>query len=201
MILGAVMLIDSPLPEMRIHLSTAMSLAIPFAAITVFLLSLVVRARAGQSGDRQRGNDRRDWASRIGDLTPAGPHLCSRRILECGGDSAAQSGRARAGDRYRSPQPDRGTCRKSIARLTYALRRFDNGDHSHHRDLPAFLHQDPGRVRARRDLPAGPRAAQTQRPRPDPGVRAHRPDGARYRCASIPWKSRRRTWSRATTSP
>ncbi len=45
MILGAVLLIDSPMPEMRVHLSTAVALALPFTAITVFLLSLVVRAR------------------------------------------------------------------------------------------------------------------------------------------------------------
>jgi membrane-bound serine protease (ClpP class) len=45
MVLGAVMLIDTPQPEMRIHWSTAISLALPFSAITVFLLSLAVRAR------------------------------------------------------------------------------------------------------------------------------------------------------------
>jgi membrane-bound serine protease (ClpP class) len=48
MILGAVILINSPLPEMRVHLSTAVALAVPFAAITVFLLSLVLRARKGK---------------------------------------------------------------------------------------------------------------------------------------------------------
>jgi len=45
MILGAVMLIDSPAPEMRIHWSTAVALALPFSAITVLLLSLALRAR------------------------------------------------------------------------------------------------------------------------------------------------------------
>jgi len=45
MVLGAVMLIDSPLPEMRVHWATAIALALPFSAITVFLLSLAVRAR------------------------------------------------------------------------------------------------------------------------------------------------------------
>ena len=45
MVLGAVMLVDSPLPEMRIHWGTAIALALPFSAITVFLLSLAVRAR------------------------------------------------------------------------------------------------------------------------------------------------------------
>jgi membrane-bound serine protease (ClpP class) len=45
MVLGAVMLIDSPLPEMRVHWGTAIALAVPFSAISVFLLSLVMRAR------------------------------------------------------------------------------------------------------------------------------------------------------------
>ena len=45
MVLGAVMLINSPYPEMRVHWSTAISLALPFSAITVFLLSLVIKAR------------------------------------------------------------------------------------------------------------------------------------------------------------
>jgi membrane-bound serine protease (ClpP class) len=45
MVLGAVMLIDSPVPEMRIHLSTAIALALPFSLITMLLLTLVLRAR------------------------------------------------------------------------------------------------------------------------------------------------------------
>jgi membrane-bound serine protease (ClpP class) len=45
MVLGAVMLVDSPFPEMRVHLSTAIALALPFSLITVFLLSLAIRAR------------------------------------------------------------------------------------------------------------------------------------------------------------
>jgi membrane-bound serine protease (ClpP class) len=45
MVLGAVMLIDSPVPEMRVHLSTAIALALPFSLITMVLLSLVLRAR------------------------------------------------------------------------------------------------------------------------------------------------------------
>jgi len=48
MVLGAVMLVDSPLPEMRVHWGTAIALAVPFSAITVFLLSLAVRARRGK---------------------------------------------------------------------------------------------------------------------------------------------------------
>jgi membrane-bound serine protease (ClpP class) len=45
MVLGAVMLINSPVPEMRIHWSTAIALAVPFTGITVLLLTLALRAR------------------------------------------------------------------------------------------------------------------------------------------------------------
>jgi membrane-bound serine protease (ClpP class) len=48
MILGAVLLINSPIPEMRVQWSTAIGLTLPFAVITVFLLSLVLRARAAK---------------------------------------------------------------------------------------------------------------------------------------------------------
>jgi membrane-bound serine protease (ClpP class) len=44
MILGAMLLIEAP-PEFRIHFATAASVAIPFAIITMFLVSIVVRAR------------------------------------------------------------------------------------------------------------------------------------------------------------
>ena len=45
MVLGALMLIESPSPELRIHLSTALAVTLPFALVTSFLLTLAVRAR------------------------------------------------------------------------------------------------------------------------------------------------------------
>ncbi len=48
LVLGALMLINGP-PEMRIHLSTALAVCIPFALITMFLVTLVVRARANKA--------------------------------------------------------------------------------------------------------------------------------------------------------
>ncbi len=48
MVLGALMLVESPIPEMRVRLSTAVGLALPFAIITTFLVSLVIRARASK---------------------------------------------------------------------------------------------------------------------------------------------------------
>jgi membrane-bound serine protease (ClpP class) len=44
MIFGAVLLVEGP-PEMRIHYSTAIAVTLPFAVITAFLVTLVVRAR------------------------------------------------------------------------------------------------------------------------------------------------------------
>jgi membrane-bound serine protease (ClpP class) len=45
MILGSLFLIKGP-PEMRIRVSTAFTVALPFAVVTLFLVSLAVRARA-----------------------------------------------------------------------------------------------------------------------------------------------------------
>jgi len=48
MILGAVLLVDGP-PEVRIHLSTAIAVSVPFALITMFLVSLAWKARSGKA--------------------------------------------------------------------------------------------------------------------------------------------------------
>src|SRR6202043_1952489 len=44
MVLGALLLVDGP-PEMRIHLSTALAVALPFALFALFLVWILVRAR------------------------------------------------------------------------------------------------------------------------------------------------------------
>lgn len=48
MVLGAVLLIEGP-PEIRIHWKTALAVAIPFSLITMFLLSLVMKAQRNKS--------------------------------------------------------------------------------------------------------------------------------------------------------
>jgi membrane-bound serine protease (ClpP class) len=42
MIFGSLILIDAPIPEMRVRLTTALGVALPFAAITIFLMRLVI---------------------------------------------------------------------------------------------------------------------------------------------------------------
>jgi len=71
MVLGAVMLIDSPLPEMRVHWVTAIALAVPFSAITVLLLSLAVRARRSKVETGSEGMIGETGAA-ITDLAPTG---------------------------------------------------------------------------------------------------------------------------------
>jgi membrane-bound serine protease (ClpP class) len=71
MVLGAVTLIDSPAPEMRIHWSTAIALAVPFSVITMFLLSLVMRARRNKVETGSEGMIG-ETGSAITELAPEG---------------------------------------------------------------------------------------------------------------------------------
>jgi len=71
MVLGAVMLIDSPFPEMRVHWATAIALALPFSAITVFLLSLVIRSRRNKVETGPEGMIGETGAA-VTELSPAG---------------------------------------------------------------------------------------------------------------------------------
>jgi membrane-bound serine protease (ClpP class) len=43
--LGGLLLVDSPIPEMRVHLLTALAVSIPFGVITAFLMSIALKAR------------------------------------------------------------------------------------------------------------------------------------------------------------
>lgn len=46
--LGALMLVDAPIPQMQVHLLTALAVSIPFGVITVFLMSIAAKARANK---------------------------------------------------------------------------------------------------------------------------------------------------------
>jgi membrane-bound serine protease (ClpP class) len=43
--IGGLLLVDSPIPEMRVHLLTALAVSIPFGLITAFLMTIAVKAR------------------------------------------------------------------------------------------------------------------------------------------------------------
>ncbi len=43
--LGGLLLVDSPIPEMRVHLLTALAVSVPLGLITAFLMTMAVKAR------------------------------------------------------------------------------------------------------------------------------------------------------------
>jgi len=46
--LGGLLLVDAPIPEMRVHLLTALAVSIPLGIITVFLMTIAMKARANK---------------------------------------------------------------------------------------------------------------------------------------------------------
>ena len=95
MVLGAVMLVYSPVPEMRVHWSTAIGLALPFSAITMFLLSLAVRARRSKVETGREGMVGETGAA----VTPLAPE---GKVFVHGEYWDAVALRARAGRRARA---------------------------------------------------------------------------------------------------
>jgi len=55
MILGALLLVDAPIPEMRVRLVTALAVSVPIGLITVFLVGLVIKARRSKVVTGQQG--------------------------------------------------------------------------------------------------------------------------------------------------
>jgi membrane-bound serine protease (ClpP class) len=55
MILGALLLVDGPIPQMRIRLLTAVAVCIPFGLLTIFLVHIAVRARQNKVVTGERG--------------------------------------------------------------------------------------------------------------------------------------------------
>jgi membrane-bound serine protease (ClpP class) len=55
MILGALLLVDGPIPQMRIRVMTAFAVSIPFGLLTLFLVDIAVRARRGKVVTGERG--------------------------------------------------------------------------------------------------------------------------------------------------
>jgi membrane-bound serine protease (ClpP class) len=53
--LGGLLLVDSPIPEMRVRLGTALAVSIPLGIITVFLMSIALKARANKVVTGQQG--------------------------------------------------------------------------------------------------------------------------------------------------
>jgi membrane-bound serine protease (ClpP class) len=55
LVLGMILLVDAPIPEMRVRVWTALAVAIPLGLITVFLMSLALRARRNKVVTGEQG--------------------------------------------------------------------------------------------------------------------------------------------------
>jgi membrane-bound serine protease (ClpP class) len=53
--LGGLLLVDSPIPEMRVHLVTALAVSIPLGVITAFLMAIALRARRNKVVTGEQG--------------------------------------------------------------------------------------------------------------------------------------------------
>src|SRR5580693_3215696 len=53
--LGGLLLIDSPIPEMRVHLMTALAVSVPLGIITAFLMSIALKARRNKVVTGEQG--------------------------------------------------------------------------------------------------------------------------------------------------
>lgn len=94
MVLGALLLVEGP-PEMRIRLGTAVGVTLPFALITVFLLSLVLKARANKVVTGEAGMIGEEGVARTA-LRPRGNVFVHGELWE-----AVSSAEVEAGSRVR----------------------------------------------------------------------------------------------------
>jgi len=53
--LGGLLLVDGPIPQMRVHLLTALAISVPLGVITVFLMTIALRARHAKVVTGQQG--------------------------------------------------------------------------------------------------------------------------------------------------
>ena len=89
--LGGLFLVDGPIPEMRVHLSTALAISLPLGAITVFLMTIAWKARAGKHISGAEG-----LVGEIGTaqsaLTPGGKVFVHGEIWDAIASSTVQEG-------------------------------------------------------------------------------------------------------------
>jgi membrane-bound serine protease (ClpP class) len=55
LVIGGLLLVDAPIPEMRVHLITVLAVSIPLGLITAFLMTIAVRARRNKITTGEQG--------------------------------------------------------------------------------------------------------------------------------------------------
>ena len=174
MILGSLLLINGP-PEMRIRVSTAFTVSLPFAAITLFLVSLVVRARAQKVMTGMTAMQNMVGVA-ITVLSPAGQVLVRGEYWK-----AVSATPVAPGVSVRVIGVEGLTLRWSPLPESIAAYVPSNVHRAiHHCYLFPFSHQDPCRVRAGRHLSPRTGSAEPEGPRLDPGLSPYRSYGPHF---------------------
>lgn len=91
MIIGALMLIKAPIPEMRPSLSYVLPVVIAFSAIVLFLLTLVFKAHARKAVTGREGMIGETGTART-DLSPAGRVFVHGELWEAEAESPVKAG-------------------------------------------------------------------------------------------------------------
>lgn len=89
--LGGLLLVDSPIPEMRVHLATALAVSIPLGAITAFLMSIALRARRNKVVTGEQGLVGETGVVRTA-LSPVGKVFVHGEIWDAVGTSELPAG-------------------------------------------------------------------------------------------------------------
>jgi len=112
MVIGALLLVDGPIPEMRVHLLTAFAVAVPVGIITVFLVGIVLRARRNKVVTGTQGL--------IGEIGTAQSPLRPQGKVFVHGElwNAVASGDVQAGEQVRVTAVDGFTLRVEPVQVT-----------------------------------------------------------------------------------
>jgi membrane-bound serine protease (ClpP class) len=91
LVLGGLLLVDGPIPEMRVHLLTALAVSLPLGLITIFLMSIALKARRRKAVTGAQG-----MIGEIGvvmvPLTPAGKVFVQGEIWDAVAPSPVDAG-------------------------------------------------------------------------------------------------------------
>jgi membrane-bound serine protease (ClpP class) len=91
MVIGALLLVDGPIPEMRVNLLTALAVSIPFGIIAVFLMSLVIRAHTKPVVTGEQGMIGEIGVART-EIAPAGKVFVHGEIWNAVAESPVHAG-------------------------------------------------------------------------------------------------------------
>jgi membrane-bound serine protease (ClpP class) len=116
--IGALLLVDSPIPELRVHLWTALSVSVPLGLITAFLMTMALRARRNKRASGSEGM--------VGEIGSAQTALTPEGKVSVHGEiwNAIASGSIAAGESVRVTGVDGLRVRVESARVPQSIKSF-----------------------------------------------------------------------------